>query len=71
MFSFNLVDLFILDWLIFCTITPKFILLPGSDGHPAYKNYKYHFVAALKGTLFALIGALLATGIAELINIFA
>lgn len=29
---FNLVDLFILDWLIFCWITPRFVVIPSTEG---------------------------------------
>ena len=38
-FAFNLWDWLVLDWLIFCTITPKQFVIPGSEGHPAYKDY--------------------------------
>lgn len=36
-------SLVIIDWLIFCTITPQFIILPGSAGNKAYKNYNIPF----------------------------
>jgi hypothetical protein len=42
-FLFNLVDWLILDWLIVCTITPKFMVLPGTEGMAGYKNYATHF----------------------------
>ena len=32
------VDLLICDYLIFCTITPRFLVIPGTQGHPAYKD---------------------------------
>ncbi len=61
MFSFNLVDFLILDWLLFCTITPKFMVLPGTEGHPGYKNYVFHFYGFLKGTVIsAAVSALMA-----------
>lgn len=63
LFSFNLIDLVIVDWLVFCTITPEFIVIPGTDGHPGYRNYRYHFLAFLKGTVFSVAGALLFAGI--------
>jgi len=31
-FAFNLWDWLILDWLVFCTITPKQFVIPGSEG---------------------------------------
>ncbi len=72
LFSFNVVDLLILDWLIFCYITPKFIVIPGTEGHPGYQNYGYHMKGFLKGSGFAVIGsfvfALLIEGISLLIQ---
>jgi hypothetical protein len=54
----NVFDLLIWDWLIFCTLQPKFMVLPGSEGHPAYKDYKFHFIGFLKGCGFSAIGSL-------------
>jgi hypothetical protein len=51
--AFNLWDWLVLDWLIFCTITPKQFVIPGSEGHPAYKDYAFHFRGFLIGTVFS------------------
>jgi len=67
MFSFNLVDLVILDWMIFCWITPAFMVLPGTEGHPGYKNYRFHFIGFLKGTLIVLAASLVIAGLAEVV----
>ena len=32
------VDLLICDYLIFCTIPPRFFVIPGTKGHPACKD---------------------------------
>jgi hypothetical protein len=66
-FVFNLVDLLVLDWLIFCLITPKFIVLPGSEGAKGYKDYWFHFRGFLIGTVFSailgvVIGAIIFSG---------
>src|SRR3990170_7084583 len=42
-FVFNLVDWLILDWLMFCTLTPRFVIIPGSEGMEEYKDYRFHF----------------------------
>ena len=58
---FNSVDWLILDWLIFCTITPAFLVIPGTEGSPGYKNYVFHFRGFLIGTgLSATIGLIIA-----------
>ena len=62
-FSYNLWDWLVLDWLIFCTITPKIFVIPGSEGHPAYKNYFFHFRGFLIGTVFSTVMGLIAAGI--------
>jgi hypothetical protein len=57
LFLFNLVDWLIVDWLIVCTITPKFMVLPGTEGMAGYKNYAMHFRGFLIGTaLSAILG---------------
>jgi hypothetical protein len=53
-FLFNLVDWLILDWLIVCTITPRFMVLPGTEGMAGYKNYGMHFRGFLIGTVLAV-----------------
>jgi hypothetical protein len=60
--AFNVWDWLVLDWLVFCTITPKMFIIPGSEGHPAYKDYAFHFRGFLIGTGFSLaIGLIVAT----------
>lgn len=52
---FNLFDLFILDWLIFNTIKPKYLILEGTDGMREYGDYFFHFRAATKGFFLSII----------------
>jgi hypothetical protein len=56
---FNLFDLFILDWLFFCTIQPRAMVLPGTEGMVAYRDYRFHFIGFLKGLGFTLVGSLI------------
>ena len=62
-FLFNLVDLLVLDWLIFCLITPDFIVIPGTKGMQAYKDYRFHFGAFLIGTAISTVAGLGIAGI--------
>jgi hypothetical protein len=41
-FSGWLFDLTILDWLIFVTITPDIVVLPGTEGLAGYDDYAFH-----------------------------
>src|ERR1044072_1678581 len=38
-----LADLLILDWWLFCTVQPRFMVLPGTDGMPEYRDYAFHW----------------------------
>jgi hypothetical protein len=61
--AFNLWDWLVLDWLVFCTITPRQFVIPGSEGHPAYKDYFFHFRGFLIGTVFSAVLGVIAAGI--------
>lgn len=50
MLFFNVYDLLVIDWLIVCFITPKIVVIPGTEGNLGYKNYWFHFIGFLKGT---------------------
>ena len=62
-FTFNLVDLLLLDWLMFCTITPKFVVIPGTEGMEGYKDYSHHFKASMIGTVLSVVAGLVIAGI--------
>jgi hypothetical protein len=64
---FNIVDWLILDWLIFCTLTPRFVVIPGSEGMKEYKDYRFHFRGFLHGTLYSILGGLLIAGITSIL----
>ena len=60
-------DLIVLDWIMFCTITPSFVVIPGTEGFAGYKDKSFHLKAHTKGIFITAAGALLITGIAWLI----
>ena len=58
---FNLVDLIVLDWLIFVRLRPSFLVLPGTEGCAGYDDDAFHFIAFLKGTvLITVLSAVVA-----------
>jgi hypothetical protein len=67
-YCFNLVDWLLIDWLVFCSLTPDFIVIPGTKGHHAYKDYGFHFRGFLTGTLFSAIAGLILAGIVWLVG---
>lgn len=67
LFMFNLVDWLILDWLVFCAITPRFVVIPGTDGAAGYKDYAFHFRGFLIGTVFSAAAGMVIAGLALLL----
>ena len=60
---FNIVDWLLLDWLMFCTLTPRFLVIPGTEGMSAYKDYGFHFRGFLTGCVFSILAGLVIAGI--------
>ncbi|HRN86993.1 hypothetical protein [Hyphomicrobium sp.] len=62
---FGLVDLVLIDWLVICWITPSFIVVPGTEGAPEYKDYVFHAVGFAIGlpimATTGIVAAALAT----------
>jgi hypothetical protein len=48
-FYFAVWDLVVLDWLIFVTIQPDFIVIPGTEGLAGYRDYWFHFRVSFLG----------------------
>jgi hypothetical protein len=55
---FNVFDLLVLDFLFFCTIQPRMMVLPGTEGMAGYRDYRFHAVGFLKGLAFTVAGGL-------------
>lgn len=52
--GFALWDTLVLDLLIFCKLTPRFIVIPGTVRED-YSNMKYHLVSGTKGVLISVV----------------
>lgn len=63
---FNLFDLLILDWLIFCKINPEYLVLEGTRGMKEYKDYGFHFKGAMKGFWMSIVFSIIVAGITVL-----
>jgi hypothetical protein len=55
-------DLIILDWLIVSKITPKFVIIPGSE-KADYKNFSHHYKAHAKSLVGLILVSLILAGI--------
>jgi hypothetical protein len=61
---FNLFDLVVIDWFIINTLTPRFIVYPGTEGFAGYKDRMFHLRAHTRALPGVLVGVLIITAIA-------
>lgn len=54
--GFDIWDTLILDLLIFCKLTPRFIIIPGTQ-RADYAEMTYHLVSGAKGALISLVAS--------------
>jgi hypothetical protein len=52
--GFAIWDTLVLDLLIFCKLTPRFIIIPGTTCKD-YANTKYHLVSGAKGLVMSIV----------------
>ena len=64
MMTFNLVDLVVIDWLVFVRLRPSFVVLPGTEGCEGYDDYGFHGRAFLKGSVGIAVLSAIVAGIA-------
>ena len=67
MFVFaSVVDLVILDWLIISKITPKFVIIPGSEEED-YKDFSHHYKSHVKAMIVLIPICFIIAGIVLLV----
>jgi hypothetical protein len=52
---FNLVDLLVIDGLLGMVVRPKFMVVPGTEGMPAYRNTTFYLKSFLRSSLMILL----------------
>jgi len=57
-------DLVILDWLIVSKITPRFVIIPGSE-KADYKDFSHHYKAHAKALVILILMCLIIAGIVQ------
>ena len=61
--TWNVADLIVMDFLIICTITPKWVMIDGTEGCKGYHDYLFHFKGFLIGCVYTAIMAVIFSGI--------
>ncbi len=64
---FNVVDWLIIDWLLICNFTPKFVIIKGTEGMSEYKNYFHHFRGFVIGICLSLVTSLVLATVISLL----
>jgi hypothetical protein len=59
-------DLVILDWLVISKITPKFVIIPGSEASD-YKDFSCHFKAHAKAAVIIIFVCLALAAVVSLL----
>ena len=67
---FNAVDLLIVDWLVFVTLRPKIVVMPGTEGAEGYGDHGFHFRAFLRGLVGSFVGSIVVAGMATASLVF-
>lgn len=62
--SFNVYDLLVLDFFVFSTWQPRFIVLPGTEGMAEYRDYRFHIAGFFRGLVFCFVGGLVVAVVA-------
>jgi len=52
---------------MFCSITPDFLVIPGTKGMKGYKDYFFHLRAFLRGMVLCILAALGMAGVLSLL----
>lgn len=63
---FNLVDLLVIDWLLFVRVRPAFVVLPGTEGMAGYDDYGFHARAFGIGTAGIAVFSVIVASVAVL-----
>ncbi|RJQ78661.1 hypothetical protein D5S17_12715 [Pseudonocardiaceae bacterium YIM PH 21723] len=60
-------DLVVLDWVLFCTIRPRFFVLPGTEDMPEYRDYDFHWRTVFPSGALVMLGLGVVLGLANLV----
>lgn len=66
---FAVVDVLLVDWLVICTLRPRRIVLPGTEGCAGWRDYGFHLREQLRPR--ALVALLMMSGaVATAVQLF-
>jgi hypothetical protein len=64
----NIVDLVILDWGGMMLIDPMHPPIAGTEGAKGYRDFRFHFIGFIKGSVMGIVFALIVAGVVYVIS---
>ena len=64
----NVFELVVVDWLIYCTITPRRLVIPNTGGMAGYKDYLHQLRSHARGALVMVFLSLALAGVVLLVT---
>jgi hypothetical protein len=58
----NLFDLVVIDWMGMHLVDPQNPPFPGTEGAQGYRDYHFHFIGFLRGSIMGIVLALIISG---------
>ncbi len=63
----NIFELLVVDWLVYCTIRPKRLVIPSTEGMAGYRDYVHHLRSHARGAAVMLLLSLALAGVVLLV----
>lgn len=63
LFISSWIEFLFADWLVYCTITPEFVIIPGTQGAVGYRDVGHQFRAHLRATVFMIPAGLILAAV--------
>lgn len=63
----NIFELVVVDWLVYCTIRPKRLVIPNTEGMAGYRDYVHHLKSHARGAAVMLLLSFALAGVVLLV----
>ncbi len=63
----NVFELLVVDWLVYCTIRPKRLVIPNTEGMAGYRDYLHHLRSHARGAAAMLFLSVALAGVVLLV----
>lgn len=64
----NVFELVVVDWLVYCTITPKRLVIPNTEGMAGYRDYLHQLRSHARGAVVMVFLSMALAGVVLLVT---